>query len=73
MYVKMRDAPSLILATPGCAACEEIGALLAGVFCGVLQNRWYQQFLFILVTLDRTYGAVGRSSFLLRIGSDMLK
>jgi len=29
-------SPSLILATPGCWACEEMGALLAGVFCGVL-------------------------------------
>jgi hypothetical protein len=25
-----------MLDTPGCWACEEIGALLAGVFCGVL-------------------------------------
>lgn len=30
------DEPSLILATPGCCACDEIGALFAGVFCGVL-------------------------------------
>lgn len=30
------DLPSLILATPGCWAWLEIGALLAGVFCGVL-------------------------------------
>lgn len=28
--------PSLILAMPGCWACEEMGALLAGVFWGVL-------------------------------------
>ena len=31
-----RRLPSLMLAIPGCWACEEMGALLAGVFCGVL-------------------------------------
>ena len=30
------NLPSLILATPGCWAWLEMGALLAGVFCGVL-------------------------------------
>lgn len=32
----IQNLPSLMLETPGCWACEEIGALLAGVFCGVL-------------------------------------
>jgi len=41
-----------MLATPGCCAREDMGAALAGVFCGV--------------------GADIESSFLLRIGSDML-
>lgn len=27
-----------MLSTPGCWACEEMGALLAGVFCGVLDE-----------------------------------
>lgn len=27
-----------MLATPGCWACDEIGALLSGVFCGVLDD-----------------------------------
>ena len=30
--------PSLMLATPGCWAWDEIGALLAGVFWGVLHK-----------------------------------
>lgn len=30
-----------MLDTSGCCACEEMGALLAGVFCGVLV-RWHQ-------------------------------
>lgn len=28
-----------MLDTSGCCACEEMGALLAGVFCGVLARR----------------------------------
>jgi hypothetical protein len=34
-----RHEPSLMLATPGCWAWEERGALLAGVFWGVLEGR----------------------------------
>jgi hypothetical protein len=34
---EMPIIPSLMLATPGCWAWEEIGALLAGVFWGVLE------------------------------------
>lgn len=30
------NSPSLILATPGCWAREDMGAAFAGVFCGVL-------------------------------------
>lgn len=35
---KKVDSPSLMLATPGCWAWEEMGALVAGVFCGVLRG-----------------------------------
>ena len=30
--------PSRMLDTPGCWACDEMGAALAGVFCGVLHR-----------------------------------
>lgn len=33
-------SPSLILATPGCWAWDKRGALLAGVFCGVLKAKF---------------------------------
>lgn len=33
------SSPSLMLAIPGCCAWDEIGALLAGVFWGVLQDQ----------------------------------
>ena len=39
MEWKTAALPSLILDTPGCCAWEEIGALLAGVFCGVLDQK----------------------------------
>lgn len=49
-----------------------MGALFAGVFWGVLED---DQFLFCedsIVIACLTYGAAVRSSFLLRIGSDMI-
>ena len=32
--------PSRMLETPGCWACDEMGAALAGVFCGVLEPEY---------------------------------
>jgi hypothetical protein len=40
-------SPSLMLATPGCWACDEMGALFAGVFCGVGAVR-LSSFLFLM-------------------------
>lgn len=62
-----------MLVTPGCWAWEEMGALFAGVFWGVLEDGS----VFVIcggsvVNFCSTYGAVVRSSFLLRIGSDMI-
>lgn len=48
-----------------------MGALFAGVFCGVLCqqiNQWSPTWYTL-----RAYGAVGRSNFLLRMGSDILQ
>ena len=61
----------MILAIPGCWACEEMGALLAGVFCGVLLKN--QLMKAKVVQIIKPYGAVRISDFLLRIGSDMLQ
>ena len=52
-----RRLPSLMLAIPGCWACEEMGALLAGVFCGVLLKNQrvkaeYLQYLSLTVPLE---------------------
>ena len=52
-----RHLPSLMLAIPGCWACEEMGALLAGVFCGVLLKNQrvkakYLQYLSLTVPLE---------------------
>lgn len=64
------NAPSLMLATPGCCACDEMGALLAGVFCGVLEG-WS-----VIERTEKgrkaTDGAVCKSSFLFLMGSAML-
>lgn len=59
-----------MLETPGCWACDEMGALDAGVFCGVLEQM--SAFLATSsreVHRQRTYGAPGTSDFLLRMGS----
>lgn len=62
-----------MLETPGCWACDEMGALFAGVFWGVLQilsvtlkgdESQYQLWL-----KDRTYGAVWVSGRLFLMGS----
>lgn len=37
-HVMFSNVPSLMLDTSGCCACDEMGALLAGVFCGVLER-----------------------------------
>jgi len=44
-----------MLATPGCCAREDIGALFAGVFCGVLTSRVNGGQIYIMYS---TYGAV---------------
>ena len=62
--------PSLMLEKPGFWACEDIGALLAGVFWGVLQH--HSQSALSMHDKRVLHGAVWRSSFLLRIGSDIL-
>ena len=64
-------APSFMLATPGCCACDEIGAFCEGVFCGVLARASLLSRLRLHYVMS-THGAVGKSSFLFRIGSDML-
>lgn len=61
--------PSLMLETPGCWAWEEIGALLAGVFCGVL---FFQSVFSQAVKEAESYGATGKSAFLFLMGSDMV-
>jgi hypothetical protein len=72
-----------MLATPGCCAREDMGAAFAGVFCGVLQARlWSVAFTWPLLGtwsgqnmgcgVEQTYGAAMLSSFLFRIGSDIL-
>lgn len=48
-----------------------MGALLAGVFCGVLHHEINQYFPALKISATNG-AAVGRSSFLLRMGSDML-
>lgn len=62
-----------MLVTPGCCACDEIGALFAGVFCGVLLHvgEWLNKSK-VNFGKVKTDGAV-ISSFLFRIGSDMIK
>ena len=63
-----------MLATPGCCACDEIGALLAGVFCGVLitVSKTLFSLFDVVMVMRQTYGAVGTASaLLLRIGSDI--
>ena len=39
---------------------------------GSYSTNGISNLFFIMATVEGTYGAVGRSSFLLRIGSDML-
>jgi hypothetical protein len=58
-----------MLETPGCWAWEEIGALLAGVFCGVL---FFQSVFSQAVKEEESYGATGKSAFLFLMGSDMV-
>ena len=41
--VEFQNQPSLIGGTLGCWACDEMGALLAGVFCGVLRGGVQRQ------------------------------
>lgn len=83
-----RHIPSFRLLRLGACACEEMGALLAGVFWGVLESM-------LSVSVQETrapgaercrivgvwqrgikegsaYGAVGGAALLLRMGSDML-
>lgn len=48
-----------------------MGALLAGVFCGVLVSGL--DFFFLGDKQERgTYGATGKSAFLFLMGSDMM-
>ena len=47
-----------------------MGVLFAGVFWGVLHHEI--NWLGLQPFMPKTYGAVGRSNFLLRIGSDIL-
>lgn len=75
--------PSLMLATPGCWAWEEMGALFAGVFWGVLSmfegvrdgKPGMQQTMRNLGDDwgESTYGATGKSAFLFLMGSDIAK
>jgi hypothetical protein len=54
-------SPSLMLAMPGCWAWEEMGALLAGVFCGVLNVKircQYHRYHTRIMMNVFTYGAV---------------
>ena len=81
-------SPSLMVPTPGCWACDDMGAAFAGVFCGVLVGCLLVFGTFMVgggcgrrrsvarVKIawrgEKTYGAVMESIFLLRIGSDIL-
>ena len=55
-----------------------MGALLAGVFCGVLLQVSIFFFFFLLlirvekIKLGNPYGATGKSAFLFLMGSDMM-